>query len=33
MVKRPRLGKRKKVTQPQGEAADQSEQPDELPDT
>ena len=31
MVKRPGLGKR--VTQPQSEAADQPEQPDELPDT
>ena len=36
MVTRPGLGKRKRVTQPQSEAADQpeqSEQPDELPDT
>ena len=33
MVKRPGLGKRKKVTLPQIEAADQPEQPDEQPDT
>ena len=33
MVKRPGLGKRKRVTQPQSEAADQPEQPDEMPDT
>ena len=33
MVKRPGLGKRNRVTQPQSEAADQPEQPDELPDT
>ena len=33
MVKRPELGKRKRVTQPPSEAADQPEQPDEVPDT
>ena len=33
MVKRPGLGKRKWVTHPQSEAADQPELPDELPDT
>ena len=36
MVKRPGLGERERVTQPQSEAADQPEQPeqpDELPDT
>ena len=32
MVKRPGLGKIK-VTRPHSEAADQPEQPDELPDT
>ena len=33
MVKRPGLGKRKRVTLPQMESSDQPEQPDELPDT
>ena len=33
MVKRPGLGKRKRVTLPQIEASEQSEQQDELPDT
>ena len=33
MVKRPGLGKRKRVILPQTEASEQPEQPDELPDT
>ena len=33
MVKRPGLGKRKRVTLSQMESSDQAEQPDELPDT
>ena len=33
MVKTPRPGKRKRVTQPQSEAADQPEQQDEVPGT